>query len=699
MLTPPFLLTEGATKPGAAWIYRPQVEARLWIPSVKPMAGTAENRALLEAAGYRRVEPEQYPTRLLALLGQVQDVRFLATPAGLEAWAAEAAIRQADDLPVVLAIRLAEKSFELAPTLHSVLMLPPPGFGEVALIADGKHWRAYSLKELGMPGFDTWRHIETVIKAMAGRAEWWEYTGLMALCAQPGGYDQHCATLDAALKDEETSKLRKQQLRAELRELQKAHRHVQRLEQLSARIQENPDTWQAQIQNLQHLCRQLAERYYAAHQVSAAKGTRQSVSPEVGAFELGDVLASSSLDPLALSVSTTTPALPAAEPQEDLTLLARVVDMSAQRVILTTYSEDRAVREASLADSNSWQAEQGVLRYVASNNLAVYFGDPEHPLPVSYALERLREIRESTILTARIAMSLWNLRRADQNLSKNGAVPVSIREVLELRGIPKHEKVSDSGVLVTDGFRPEYKQAVRDDFVLLAHYHLGGTHVLQVRNKQHEIRVQGPYLHVSYIKERNVFSGAEETVGVFVAPGDWINFYEANSYYLFAEVDRRVFQLTPQNEQHEIRIALFILEFWRQHANYWRWYAQEPEERRPPYELAKKLSNEEPTIMMQNLLNASVISIDRKHLAERFITRIEDALKVLKARGIIGPYVCLNPPEKNPEKRKQHLGKRWLATEWCIRPPLQIIESFTGNTYAADSGRASLPAGTIIDAR
>ena len=48
-------------------------------------------------------------------------------------------------------------------------------------------------------------------------------------------------------------------------------------------------------------------------------------------------------------------------------------------------------------------------------------------------------------------------------------------------------------------------------------------------------------------------------------------------------------------------------------------------------------------ITMSDLLAASMIAIDERHLTVRFLPRIEAALAQLETMGVIGKYVCLTP--------------------------------------------------------
>src|SRR5262249_52455100 len=113
--------------------------------------------------------------------------------------------------------------------------------------------------------------------------------------------------------------------------------------------------------------------------------------------------------------------------QELRTVLTNVPHISSTAALITTnFQEDRAIREATLARKVDWEEDPEFrrMRYIASNHLHVYLGDPEHPLSLSEALQRIRALGETTILTARILLGLWNIRRCENQLTKDGSAAI-----------------------------------------------------------------------------------------------------------------------------------------------------------------------------------------------------------------------------------------------------------------------------------
>lgn len=108
-------------------------------------------------------------------------------------------------------------------------------------------------------------------------------------------------------------------------------------------------------------------------------------------------------------------------------LLANVPQVnSAARLTTTNYQEDRAIREAILADAMRWEEvlQPPHLRYLASNRLQIYLGNSEQSQSLNSTKDILVQQNERTVLTARILLGLWNSRRNDLSLSYNGSVVV-----------------------------------------------------------------------------------------------------------------------------------------------------------------------------------------------------------------------------------------------------------------------------------
>lgn len=326
-------------------------------------------------------------------------------------------------------------------------------------------------------------------------------------------------------------------------------------------------------------------------------------------------------------------------------------------LVTTAYPEDRAIREATLASRKQWERnpDTAALRFTSSSALQVYFSNPESPLEIPEALERIRQQGETTALTARIVLGLWTTRQEAEIKTKTGSVPIKPAEILEWRGVKKHNSKR-----YADGYASNQKQRVHDDLKLLQQYYLRGHYEMRLKSGRiHNILVDGPYLQMTVVKEQNLWG--EEIIGYLVSPGEWINTYEDKDIHFFAAVDRKVFQLNPQNQQHELRLALYLTERWRQQA--------------------KEGKYAEP-ITMHKLLEFSMINIEKANFTNRFIPRIKSALNELFRLGILGAEPkCVSVIDM----MQTQWGKQWLASEWILLPPKHLI-----NDYADSKGRKYL---------
>lgn len=667
--------------PMSVWAQFIELDAWIWNPRPITHDGDLARVNTLVAQGFERIDTEHHEWRLTALNGQLADVVTLAWPGAgdrRDRWAQRQDIERADRIPVALAFRIPDDAPIPEPGARSYRVLqmaaavPPPQLGERALVLTGDRWRVYTLSRLGDDALALWRQLGLALKELNAPAEWWMYSEELERCHDPRQYQ--------AMREELRSRLlatrgaEREAIRAALADLEQVRKNAEKLRKAGERAARDRDAWLAQWQEVQQMAQDLAALYWRAHETAAsipatvatadatattsAEATAETPQPvdALDALEGADAAELEAAD--TLDTLEATPE--AVELSEEANMLAQIVTEQADAMDTPSYAEDRAVREATLAPKGAWQAEADIPRFNASNSLAVYFYNREHPLSLADAQAQLLNIRESTVLTLRIAQGLWNLRRRDAKLGRNGAALIGFNDILQWRGVAKHSRAAAPGSerRVTDGWRTEDREDVRRDFELASRYWLRGQHTVWFRGKAQPVNVDGPYAHVSFIGVPTLW-GTEEPAGVWFTPGDWINSYaEATNNYL-AEIDRRVFELNPQNEQHELKLALYLTERWREQAH--------------------KGNYGEP-ITMTELLQKSVIAIDRIHI-DRFVSRIEHALAKLRERGIIGAYECLNPADRS----KGRWGQAWLASRWRILPPDALRQSY------ADKGITQAP--------
>jgi hypothetical protein len=398
------------------------------------------------------------------------------------------------------------------------------------------------------------------------------------------------------------------------------------------------------------------------------------------------------------------------EEREHTELLASLMPALTPRVGAIAYPPDRAVREASLASDTSWrEQEAGLMSFLASNALEVVLGTIEHPPDVTAARQQILKLGEGTVLTARLLLGLWHVRRAQGLVAKNGSVPILISEVLHLRGIEKHSRAPYQGSTAkyTDGYRAEHKRGVLEEVALLAAFHVQGTFMLPHAGKIEVFEVKGPYLRHSIVTRKG------RIVGFLVSPGDWINTYELTEVPSLVSVDEQILRLNPQNNQHALRIALYLVERWLDQAQQGlferlgHWLEPRGESLLGTagggnsHRIIDALRHEDEcgdlearallqdlSLPMSELLSASMIEIDRKHLRDRFAPRIEHAIDFLGAedtqdgkgketqgkRRIVGEAL---PLRRVPEDLlPREWASSWLGVRWVLLPPGELMQAY-----------------------
>ncbi|GCF08778.1 hypothetical protein [Dictyobacter arantiisoli] len=340
------------------------------------------------------------------------------------------------------------------------------------------------------------------------------------------------------------------------------------------------------------------------------------------------------------------------EIESENTLFENVTPYIPENIKVTNYRPDQAVREASLARKNMWRPGDGEISYLASNTLEVYLGTPERPLEIPQALKQIRQLSESTVLTARIVLGLWNIRRHNDRVAKNGSAAILLEEILQWQGVQKHSRIAHPGTTkrYTDGYRTEQKQRVLQDLALLASCNVRGNCTMIVKGKAVSIQVDGTYMRYSAFSRKTLLN-ENVIIGFMVSPGDWISTYEQHQNQYLAEVDTQIFKLNPQNDSYALRLALYLSERWREQA---------------------KQGDFSTPIMMSELLASSMIEVDERHMTSRFVPRIEAALEKLENMGIIGKQVCLSKVDRNQTR----WSKEWIASRWEILPPLKLIQEY-----------------------
>ncbi len=334
------------------------------------------------------------------------------------------------------------------------------------------------------------------------------------------------------------------------------------------------------------------------------------------------------------------------------------VPQRVQDFLVPANEGDLAITESILSKKESWILDQtNSLHFLASNQLQVHLvpqTQGDQVLNLADALQQIHHLGESTVFTARIVAGLYNIRHLEGNLVQNRAA-ISLEEIMLWRGFSTLLSVDTefpSTQALSRKQERNYKEQIYFDLVALQSFHLEGQHVIHDRQGiPHQLVFKGPYLIIELIKD----STSTEDINALMCYcqyGLWANAIGALDIDNFARVDQRIFALNVQQDMLAIRIAMYLTELWRRQA------------------LLKK--NHQEPILMAELLEQSLITIDKKNLTSRFAPRIEAALSKLYACHILGEAPrCLSLVDTS-----KNWGNAWLNSWWLLPPPFETIDYY-----------------------
>jgi hypothetical protein len=192
---------------------------------------------------------------------------------------------------------------------------------------------------------------------------------------------------------------------------------------------------------------------------------------------------------------------------------------------------------------------------------------------------------------------------------------------------------------------------VLDVIRLLKLVHLKGTHLIAARNQYWERAVDGHFVEIEEVQERDK-RGLLRTTAIKVTPGPWYHDYVGPRNFYFAVVSARLFGLRPSH-WHEQALGLSFAEQWRTRVTD-RAYGT-------------------PSALSTMLADAGIPV--RAHDPKRFAQEIEDALRELVNGGDVHSATCTTPL---PSPLPGWWCGRWQYASWVILPPkgfCAIVES------------------------
>ncbi|GCE32113.1 hypothetical protein KDA_75970 [Dictyobacter alpinus] len=351
-----------------------------------------------------------------------------------------------------------------------------------------------------------------------------------------------------------------------------------------------------------------------------------------------------------------------------------------QPVTILDHPSGRAVRQASLAPKNSWRTGQKPgsqtqrLYYIADNGIEISLGTLENPLDLEEARKQIKKAGELTVLVDRLLLWFWLSRSRPRPgdgktfIGRNGSVPVSIEEMLDMLGYTKHVKREYPGgeQKYTDGYRTEDKDRLTWNIALLSAFQVSS-------DSESGFGIRGAYMRYSL----GFWGGVH--AGYLISPGDWIHAVDMLEMPMLLHIDEQILRFDRQAEQHEIRLSLYLAEAFRDQLK--RGMLGLPL-------MVTDQSGRERYITMEELLGEARIKIDKNNLTQRFAPRIEAALHNLVERNILAKAEPVSPLDK----QKGYWGKAWCSQPMIIAAPPQLIEQYRLFQPLAQPARISGPA-------
>jgi len=353
-----------------------------------------------------------------------------------------------------------------------------------------------------------------------------------------------------------------------------------------------------------------------------------------------------------------------------------------QPVTVLDHPTGRAVRQASLASKSSWKlaSQKGSpkqrLYYLADNNIEISLGTLENPLELKEAKEQIKRAGELTVLVDRLLLWFWLSRSHPRPgdgktfIGRNGSVPVSIEEMLEMLGYTKHKKREfEGGPQYFDGYRTEDKDKLLWNIDILAQFQVSSEN-------ESGFGIRGAYMRYTL----GFWNGVH--AGYLISPGDWINAVDLVEAPMLMRIDEQIIRFDRQAEQHEIRLCLYLAEAFRDQL-------KKGTLGQPLTVPADNQTGRERYITMEELLNEARIKIDRNNLTQRFAPRIEAALHNLVERNILA---CADPLNTIDTQQKGYWGKTWCAMPMIIQAPQRLVEEYRIFQPLAQPAQISGPA-------
>jgi hypothetical protein len=281
----------------AAHVYLREQDVCVWNPSPAIWLHDLDRVNRLIAAGYEQIPEDSGP--LLAMLhGQMAQILTLMVKGpGIEhsyRWVHHAERERAEAMPVALAFYVPHTVPADDDAYRFVVhrwaeRLPPPGFGERAIVWRDDGWQTRSIEQLDSGAIELQARMAAKLRELVAPSDWYEWSPELDACHNPENYRRMRQNLHSELLRKRGYE--REQVRQQLMRLDTLRNQALAIEALQDRREREGDTWMQGVQEVIEMAQELAAQYWAAEQRAALPAVAKRTLPDIpNAFD-GDKMA------------------------------------------------------------------------------------------------------------------------------------------------------------------------------------------------------------------------------------------------------------------------------------------------------------------------------------------------------------------------------------------------------------------------
>lgn len=291
----------------AAHVYLREQDVCVWNPSPSIWPHDLDRVNRLIAARYEQL-PEDSGRLITTLHGQMRDILTLmlktASVEHRSRWIYTPDREQAEAMPVALAFYVphSELPDDVMVLVHRwAERLPPPGYGERALVWRDGGWQTRSIEQLGEDARELQAKMAAKLRELVAPSDWYQWTPELDACHDPVQYQRMRQDLHSQLLKKHGSE--REQVRSQLMLLDTARNQALAIEALQDRREREGDKWYDGVQEVIVMARDLAALYWEAEQAAVRQVNTRTLPEIPNIFDIDGLAAIPSMMPVQTIVS------------------------------------------------------------------------------------------------------------------------------------------------------------------------------------------------------------------------------------------------------------------------------------------------------------------------------------------------------------------------------------------------------------